>query len=297
LTQAQLQTFSPDTESEILSQALVDNGACIVRDVLDAGEINRIRKEIDPWIERSETGRDDFTGRKTKRTGALVARSPACCDLLTHPKILAAANKFLEPYCDRIIVHLTQTIDIFPGQEAQLLHRDRLAWGTYLPKEIEPQFNTIWALTDFTKENGATHVVPGSNHWPLKQNAKRDQTIQAEMSAGSVLLYSGTVIHGGGENRSNAERLGINMTYCLGWLRQEENQYLSCPPEVAKDLPKAVTDLLGYTMGNYALGYYSSPSMVDGLPDTLLPEIAVGKTAGEQPPNTPPPNEVSKQAE
>lgn len=293
MTDASLQVFSPDTDAETLSQALIDDGACIVRDVLDRAQIATIRKEIDPWIERSETGRDDFTGKKTKRTGALVARSPACCELVMHPLILAAANTFLEPYCDKIILHLTQTIDILPGQEAQLLHRDRLAWGNYLPKEIEPQFNTIWALTDFTKENGATHVVPGSNHWPLKQNAKRDQSIQAEMSAGSVLLYSGTVIHGGGENRSNAERLGINMTYCLGWLRQEENQFLSCPPHIARNLPKQVTDLLGYTMGNYALGYYSEPEMVDGLPDTLLPEIAVGKSAESSPPNTPPSNDTT----
>ena len=76
-----------------------------------------------------------------------------------------------------------------------------------------------------------------------------------------------------------AARIGLNVTYCLSWLRQEENQFLSCPPHIAKDLEPKLTDLLGYTMGNYALGYYSHPEMVDGLPDTLPPEIAIGRTA------------------
>ena len=106
------------------------------------------------------------------------------------------------------------------------------------------------------------------------------------MSAGSVLCYSGTVIHGGGANHSKSARTGLNITYCLGWLRQEENQYLSCPPDIAKDLDPALTDLLGYTMGNYALGYYASPEMIDGFPDTLPPELAIGRSPDSIPGNT-----------
>jgi ectoine hydroxylase-related dioxygenase (phytanoyl-CoA dioxygenase family) len=106
------------------------------------------------------------------------------------------------------------------------------------------------------------------------------------MPRGSVLCYSGTVIHGGGQNRSDAARIGLNITYCLGWLRQEENQFLSCPPQIARTLEPAITDLLGYTMGNYALGYYSNPEMVDGLPDTLPPEIALGRSPEAIPGNT-----------
>ena len=211
----------------------------------------------------------------------------AARDERTDPLILGSANELLGPFCERIQLHLTQVIDIMPGQGAQILHRDRLAWGGYIPKPIEPQFNTIWALTDFTKENGATHVIPGSQAWPLDRNpTSPDESLQAEMSAGSVLCYSGTVIHGGGENRSEAARIGLNITYCLSWLRQEENQFLSCPPHVAKDLDPTLTDLLGYTMGNYALGYYSHPEMVDGLPDTLPPEIAIGRSTAEIPNNT-----------
>jgi ectoine hydroxylase-related dioxygenase (phytanoyl-CoA dioxygenase family) len=282
-----LQTLPPNSKDSEIVAAMQADGACIVRDVLPADALARLEADLMPWIDRSQAGADDFTGRLTKRTGALIARCPEIRPVVTHALILAAANGLLKPYCERIQLHLTQTINIMPGQPAQVLHRDRLAWGGYIPKPIEPQFNTIWALTDFTEENGATHVIPGSQNWPLDRNPKSpSESIQAEMPRGSVLCYSGTVIHGGGENRSDAARVGINITYCLGWLRQEENQFLSCPPHIAKDLEPGLTDLLGYTMGNYALGYYSHPEMVDGLPDTLPPEVAIGRSPDQIPGNT-----------
>jgi ectoine hydroxylase-related dioxygenase (phytanoyl-CoA dioxygenase family) len=282
-----LQTLAPDSKASEIVAAMQRDGACIVRDVLSPETLARIDADVKPWIDRSEPGADDFTGRQTKRTGALIARCPETRPVVTHPLILEAANELLGPYCERIQLHLTQTIDILPGQAAQILHRDRLAWGGYIPKPIEPQFNTIWALTEFTEENGATHLIPGSHDWPLDRNPESpNESIQAVMSRGSVLCYSGTVIHGGGANRSDAARIGLNVTYCLGWLRQEENQFLSCPPHIAKDLEPTLTDLLGYTMGNYALGYYSHPEMVDGLPDTLPPEIAIGRRPDQIPGNT-----------
>ncbi len=282
-----LQTLAPDSKASEIVAAMQRDGACIVRDVLDPEALARLDADLKPWIDRSQTGADDFTGRFTKRTGALIARCPESRPVVTNPLILEAANEFLGPYCERIQLHLTQTIAIGPGQEAQILHRDRLAWGGYIPKPIEPQFNTIWALTDFTEENGATHLIPGSHDWPLDRNPKsHGESLQASMSRGSVLCYSGTVIHGGGANRSEAARIGLNVTYCLGWLRQEENQFLSCPPHIAKDLEPALTDLLAYTMGNYALGYYSHTEMVDGLPDTLPPEIAIGRRPEQIPGNT-----------
>jgi ectoine hydroxylase-related dioxygenase (phytanoyl-CoA dioxygenase family) len=97
------------------------------------------------------------------------------------------------------------------------------------------------------------------------------------MTAGSVLLYSGSVIHGGGKNFSDADRTGVNITYCLGWLRTEENQYLSCPPEIAKSLDHDLQEMLGYTMGSYALGYYSDPSGVSEINDLRPPEFVLGR--------------------
>ena len=196
--------------------------------------------------------------------------------------ILGAAREFLQPWSHLIILHLAQTIYIHPGQGSQVLHRDRLAWGTVLPLSIEPQFNTMWALTDFTAANGATRVVPGSQTWPWEQKATPDQVVQAEMSAGSVLLYTGTVLHSGGKNQSNVSRLGLNITYCLAWLRQEENQYLSCPPHIARTLEPELQELLGYTQGNYALGYYSDPESTEPGRDILPPEFALGSQAARR---------------
>ncbi len=272
-----LQRLAADADLDNILAAIRKDGACILEDVLSNSKVDQILDEMGPYIDRGATGRDEFSGFATKRIGSLVARSAACREVTIHEKILGIANGFLGPQCERIQLHLGQIIDIMPGQTAQLLHRDRLVWGLHLPKEVEPQLNTIWALTDFTKENGATHVVPGSQEWPLTEQARHDQSIQANMSKGSVLLYTGTVIHGGGANTGNSPRLGLNITYCLGWLRTEENMMLSCPPEIAKDMPQELTDLLGYTMGNYALGYYSSPEQVEGRPDILPPEYAIGR--------------------
>jgi ectoine hydroxylase-related dioxygenase (phytanoyl-CoA dioxygenase family) len=200
--------------------------------------------------------------------------------MVANKTIVAAAESFLKPFCERIQLHLTQVIRIQPGQPKQQIHRDRWAWGTYL-KNLEPQFNTIWAITDFTKENGATQVCPGSLDWADDYQPTDDQIGYAEMKAGSVLVYSGGVFHGGGANVSNGDRIGINITYTLGWLRQEENQYLSCPPEIAKTLSPELQALIGYSMGSYALGYYTPPLAAGEGPEVVPPEFALGKLDAE----------------
>lgn len=276
-----LPRFTPDVGAEDLAEALTSIGAAIVTDVLDSEALAALRAELDPWIEATPGGRDGFSGFQTRRTGALVARSPLARDLVANPMVLGAAEAFLGPHTRRIQLHLTQAITIEPGQGSQPLHRDRLAWGGYLPRTIEPQFNTIWALTDFTEENGATRVVPGSPGWDDDRRATDEEKTQAVMPAGSVLLYSGSVIHGGGENRSEANRIGLNITYCLGWLRTEENQYLSCPPDIASTLAPELQELIGYTMGDYALGYFSDPQADPaddgGGSDLRPPERALGR--------------------
>jgi ectoine hydroxylase-related dioxygenase (phytanoyl-CoA dioxygenase family) len=110
-------------------------------------------------------------------------------------------------------------------------------------------------MTDFSAENGATRVIPGSNHYADKLKFVEEQTEPAEMSLGSVLFYTGSLYHGGGANRSQQVRRGLNLTYNLAWLRQEENQYLACPPDVARTLDEPLLRMMGYARGAYALGY------------------------------------------
>ncbi|MBV8682609.1 MAG: phytanoyl-CoA dioxygenase family protein [Caulobacteraceae bacterium] len=270
-----LQHLPADAPADKIAAILDTDGALILDAVLDASAVTRVRAEIDPYIEATSNGRDRFSGFATTRTGALAARSQACRELLLHPAILAACDAFLLRSCERYQIHLTQIIRIRPGQGAQALHRDRLAWGGFL-KGVEPQLNTIWAMTDFTEANGATQVVPGSPGWDEHRKAEPHEVGYAEMKAGSVLIYSGSVIYGGGQTRTETDRVGINLTYCLGWLRQEENQYLSCPPEIARTLEPKLQKLLGYAMGSYALGYFTPPLPPGEGPEVVPPQVALG---------------------
>jgi ectoine hydroxylase-related dioxygenase (phytanoyl-CoA dioxygenase family) len=272
----ELTRLAPDATTDRILEVIGRDGAAILENVLSQAESDRVQAEIAPYVEATKPGTDEFTGFRTTRTGALVARSPACRDLVMNARILDAARKFLEPWCVRIQLHLSQVIRIRPGEKAQQIHRDRWAWGTFL-QNVEPQFNTIWAITDFTEENGATRVAPGSTGWPDDRLPGEEEIACAEMDRGSVVLYTGSVFHGGGANRSDHDRIGINMTYTLGWLRQEENQYLSCPPEIAKDLDHDLQALLGYTVGSYALGYYTPPLPPGEGPGVVGPEYALGR--------------------
>lgn len=254
-----LQTIPAESNAEEILALIDCDGACILSDAMDSELFETTNKELAPFIANTEFGEDEFTGTKTQRTGALVARSPACRVVVQNENILNLATTFLRPFSRRIQLNTTQAIKISPGEGAQDLHRDRLTWGDQLPKEIETQLSTIWALTEFTETNGATRIVPGSHRWDWEREAQPHEICQAVMAPGSVLVFTGSVIHSGGQNRSDAPRLGLNITYCLGWLRQEENQYLSCPPDIAKNLNEDLQRLLGYARGDYSLGYYSEP--------------------------------------
>lgn len=272
-----LQYFESDAALEDVFLAIKKDGGAILTNAANEQDLIRFTKELEPYLTKTPYGRDEFTGERTRRTGALIARTPSCHDFVMDKRILNLANQLLGPYTEKLTLHLTQATTIYPGERAQLMHRDRFAWGTHIPQQIEPQFNTLWAITDFTAENGATRIVPGSQNWAWDRDATTDQIVQAEMPRGSVLLYTGTVLHSGGENRSKKPRMGLNLTYCLAWLRQQENQFLSCPPHVAKNLDEELQELVGYTQGTYGLGYFSDPEGVAGDFDLMVPELALGR--------------------
>jgi ectoine hydroxylase-related dioxygenase (phytanoyl-CoA dioxygenase family) len=227
----------------------------VVDNLVAPAVMDQVRKELTPFIEKTPVGSDDFTGRRTRRTGGLIARSVKFRDIVQHPLVLATARGVLA-HSTTIQLHLTQLIGIGPGEPAQQIHRDQWAFDFFpFPKNYEVQCNTIWAMTDFTEENGATRVIPKSNHFDDKLEFGLADTEPAEMTKGSVLFYTGSLYHGAGANRSRDTRCGINVTYCVSWLRQEENQYLSTPFDVARTLPVDLLKLMGYARGAYALGY------------------------------------------
>lgn len=268
--------FPADAPTDAIMAVLHRDGAVVLDDLISAEAADAIHAELKPWIDATAPGRDEFSGHRTTRTGALVARSPGCRALILDERIRALCDAVLKPHCERYQLHLGQVIRIMPGEKAQMIHRDRWAWGTFLTG-IEPQLNTIWALSDFTRENGATQIVPGSIGWPDDRQPTPAEITWAEMKKGSAIVYTGSVFHGGGANTADHDRIGLNLTYALGWLRQEENQYLSCPPEIARTLSPELQHLIGYTMGGYALGYYTPPLPPGEGPEVVPPDWSFNK--------------------
>jgi ectoine hydroxylase-related dioxygenase (phytanoyl-CoA dioxygenase family) len=273
--------LSSDAQPELVAEAISSDGAVIVDRLASLDLMDRIAGELAPYMDATPTGPDDFSGSRTRRTGSLIARSAASRELVMHPLALAT-TKVLLSHVTNFQLHLTQAIAIGPGESAQPIHRDQWAFDFFpFPDGYEVQCNTIWAQTPFTEANGATRVVLGSNRAQENPVYQPSDTEPAEMERGSALFYSGSVYHGGGANQTDATRVGLNITYNVAWLRQEENQYLSVPREIAQTLPVELLRLMGYDRGAYALGY------IDDLRDPIeavmpgLGTVGFGGTAAE----------------
>ena len=252
-----IQRFTASSTADDVAAALASDGVAIVERAVPESVIDAVLVEMEPHIEATPTGVDDFMGRNTRRTGSLLARSPASHDLVAHPLVIGVCDRVLGERASTYQLHLTQVIDVGPGSPEQMLHRDQWAWDFYpFPVGFEVEVSTIWAGVDFTVSNGATRVIPGSHRWDPERTGTDAETVAAEMPKGSVVVYTGSLIHGAGTNASAARRTAVNIDYCLGWLRQEENQYLSCPPDQARRLPVELAKLAGYSRAAIALGYY-----------------------------------------
>ncbi len=167
----------------------------------------------------------------------------------THPLVLGVLDHVLGSYQ----LSAPQAIQIGPGETAQNLHRDDGVYPVARP-HVEFVVNTMWALDDFTPENGATHCVPGSHKWTGGVPAADEPTARAAMPAGSVMFFLGSLYHGGGANTTERPRLGVILEYTAGWLRQQENQYLSVPRDVVRTLPQRLQELLGYNVHGNLIG-------------------------------------------
>jgi ectoine hydroxylase-related dioxygenase (phytanoyl-CoA dioxygenase family) len=280
MTSPMIPRVSAGVIAEEASAALRDHGAVIIERLADAELCDRIAGELEPWLVETPTGGDDFAGRNTRRTGALLTRCPSSVEIVAHPLILDVVDRTLWAEKTTFQLHLTQSIAIGPDSPSQMLHRDQWCFDFFpFPADVDVEVSSIWALEDFTEENGATRVVPDSHRLTNDTRFTHDQSVPAEMPRGSVVLYLGSTFHGGGANRSDRTRIGINVDYVLGWLRQEENQYLSYTLDEVRRFPERVQRLLGYEVGAYALGY------IDGgrSPMELLHPDRSGTTQSFQP--------------
>ena len=272
-----IEHVSPDTDTNKILEIIERDAAVVIDNILSSKDLDDIKNELKPYLQNDIEGDNEFTGFQTKRVGALMARSPKCRELALDPTINALSAKFLEPHCDGYQLHFTSAISIGPNETPQILHRDRGVWGGYVPRKIETQFSTVWAITDFTKENGATQVVPGSHKWDKERIPLDEEIKNAEMSAGSVFIYTGSVMHGGGANQTSENRLGVFLHYDPNWLRQEENPSLARPPPTANELEPELRDLMGYSQGGYVLGFFTDPTDTDGKFESVSPKKLFGE--------------------
>lgn len=264
---ASIRRISKATPIDDACAVMTEDGAMIVTGLLGDSAFRDLQREIGPEFARAEFCRGLFYGEKTKRIHGVVAKSKTCREMVMLPEIVAVVSRLLLGSCERIQLNLTQGIEIWPGEQAQVPHRDD-ALFPFEKKPFEFMVNALWACSEFTKDNGATVVVPGSHLWDDKQRLPVPEEItQAEMVPGEVLVYVGSLVHGGGANRTTAPRTGLTVSYCLGWLRQAENQYLVAPPEVAMTYDKALQDMLGYSVHRPNLGIYEGVE-----PNVLLGE-------------------------
>jgi ectoine hydroxylase-related dioxygenase (phytanoyl-CoA dioxygenase family) len=246
---------------EIVS-ALKRDGVAVLQGAVGEDLADAVAGELRPHFDAEGTAsQNDFNGYKTLRLGSILARSRSAAELIGHPRILAVLDPILLPHCITYRIGSCTGIEIWPDEERQMLHRDDAIYPMRVPG-VEWQVSVMWALTDFTLENGATRVIPGSHQWKEPRWPEEADVVQAPMTKGSALLYLGSVWHGGGANRTNQPRMGLVNTYSLGWLRQEENHYLSIPRDVAGSYPERIRRLIGYQGHGRLLGWY--PGNPDG---------------------------------
>lgn len=280
-TQARMPNRDYDTS---LEQLLV-RGYVILDRLAPEEILTRIEAELSPWFSATPACRGDFYGWHTTRINAIPFKAPTSHALLLHPRILALMDAVLAPHCDWYQLNLSQAIRLHPGERQQIPHRDDDMWPC--AKRHEYMINVLWAISDFTAQNGATLL------WP-KDTPQSDGTtlphasdaMAAVMPRGSALIYLGSTLHCGGANRSASPRTGLVFSYSLGWLKQYENAFLTYPPSIARTLPPPVIQLLGYRLHRPNLGHYEGQDpavalhsdsrtlgMVDGLPPAIAEQL------------------------
>lgn len=255
-----------------------DAGFVVIPDLIPPGDLAEMRGALAPALDAELYGRNDFEGHRTQRVYSLVAQAPVFAALVEHPLVLALCDTFLEP---NYLLTASQAIRILPGETPQPFHTDDSFYRIARPREAV-SLSFIFAVDPFSVENGATQVVPGSHRWadaeverllaeidfatvpeddriPRPKDARpgwlRGELVDVVMPAGAAIAFLGTLVHRGGENRSNRPRLALSNQYCQPWARQQENYCLSVPRERARALSPRVQALLGYSVHPPFMGH------------------------------------------
>lgn len=252
----QLQHVTRADGGEAVLAALDADGAVVVRDMVPPDTLRRFRADMEAHATGHRAGSladstivQKFWGANTKRFTRLAHRSPAFVDILTDPLYLDVADRVLLPQASDYWMNTGQMMIIGPGEPAQWLHRDAENWPTLCkPDGFEVTLSCMFAISDFTADAGATRVVPGSHRWAdYRRKAQEHEVCQAVMPAGSGMLYTGRVVHGGGANRTVDEwRFGLHLSFVLGWLTPEEASPLGADWADVQGLSEKAQRLLGW---------------------------------------------------
>lgn len=232
-------------EADALLAELEASGYVIVPELLAPAEVRAIVEEVRPLLVHD--GRTEFEGFRTRRIYSVIEKTLALNPLIEHPLVLALLDRLL---MENFLLSQVQAIDVLPGEVAQPLHHDD---GFYPFPRPRRHFSaaTIWALDDFTADNGATRLIPGSHRWgpgTPDPDTLADQLVPAVMPAGSVLFFLGTLWHGAGPNHSDRPRMAATVQYCEPWARQQENYCFAISHERAKRCSERIQSMLGYSL-------------------------------------------------
>jgi len=263
--------------TEHIVAGLREHGAVIVDGVLAPDILARFNAEIDPILEQVSPDRpylnpavDFFYGDRVRQITGVAARSRIFAEeILCHPFYADICDAILGPNCSRYQLNVAQVMDRGPGAEQQIFHRDEDVW-VHLPRpHPEVELASVIALVDFRAEVGATVVAPGSHRWGRERQPQPEELASAEMPAGSAVVYLGSTLHAGGQNSTaDSWRRGMHMSFVVGWLRTEDNNYLSTPPHIARTLPRRSQELLGYAAHDAIAaggGYLGTVDLLDPI--------------------------------
>jgi ectoine hydroxylase-related dioxygenase (phytanoyl-CoA dioxygenase family) len=246
-----LQRLGPDATVDDLGGSLDEHGYALVEGVLSPDDVEARRAALADLFAATPRGRNVFEGFHTQRVYAVFAKTRAFDDLALHPLLGAALDQALGEHYQ---LSAPVALQIGPGETAQVLHRDEDIYP--LPRPHAPVVvNSMWALCDFTEANGATRLIPGSHRWDPDRRPDEHEVVQATMPAGSMLVYLGGMVHGGGANTTGSPRPGMLLEYVVSWLRPQETQLVAVPPEIVRTLPERLQELLGYNVYPPFLGY------------------------------------------
>ncbi len=254
-----IERFRSDAPVPDIVGAIRRDGAAIVEHYVDDAMADEVRSDLrEPFDRVGRSTVSDFNGYTTLRVNSVLDISPASAGMIGHRGMMRVLDAILLDHCTSYLIGSCTAIEIHPGETGQVLHRDDTIYPVQVPG-VEWQVSVMWALEAFTDVNGATRLVPKSHRWPPSRSPGPDDgVVSADMPKGSALFYLGSAWHGGGANRDRRPRAGLINTYCLGWLRQEVNHFLSVPRETAAALPEHLQQLMGYNVHDGLLGHYPS---------------------------------------